>query len=101
MSREHIEYEDTERPGVPYTGYRDPHEQTGSEAEVSVLSWETHPPKPRIWGERAENEDGIRSWHLRLPSGDSYVYDSYGEAFGALAVLSFVGGSVASDGEAA
>jgi hypothetical protein len=28
---------DTEHPGVPYTGYRDPHEQTGSDDETDTV----------------------------------------------------------------
>jgi hypothetical protein len=34
---EHVEYPDTEHPGVPYTGYRDPHEQTGSDDETDTV----------------------------------------------------------------
>ncbi|MGN6724082.1 MAG: hypothetical protein ACTHJM_15860 [Marmoricola sp.] len=75
--------------------FTDPHTQTGSDDEVSQLSWETYPPRPRIWADREENGSGFITWHLRLPDGSSYAYDSHAEAAEALRVLTETNRAVA------
>jgi hypothetical protein len=88
FSGDSLEYADTtEGVGPIPTGYIEPAEQTGSDDETSALAWETRPPKPRIWADREDNTAGFRSWHLRLPNGSSYVYDTHAEAFEALSAL--------------
>lgn len=79
----HTEYPETERPGVPFVGYADPHEQTGSDAEVLPLLAEQYVPvcqrheKWRLW----RDEHGW--WQALQPSWldqPQFSGRKYGEA---------------------
>lgn len=49
MTHLHTEYPETERPGVPFVGYTDPHEQTASDDEVATIITEPYIPVRDRW----------------------------------------------------
>lgn len=68
MTRDHTEWPDLERPGVPHVGYTDPHEQILSDDETEPVHVEPYRPVCQRYHRWRLFRDDFGYWQAEQPN---------------------------------